>query len=424
MKKLPVFFLLLSMCMSCTKYHDPSIEVISRYYFGFMNAPGQKYMAGDMVDDSLSFYIININGMPYQDALIKFEVISGGGTLSSTDTRTDSLGKAYTTWQLGNETVMQKVRARIFSSEGDCVSSSELYEYGFRKNRWDEFSESPAGSMRSVAADTVNHMTLMVSGGNIYRMGDKYYNWNQVNSTGNRSYSSVDIDRTGVFYIASWDGYLMKSNDGGNSWLSCASPYTDISTTMHLYVANDNSIWAFANTYPTKYSTDGGSTWNIAGGDLSQWGYGDVFRMKDGSLLFHGSDCCSLHRSTDGGATWTPLQTPGYSLKAYVDENDNIYIVTQEGGISIYKSADYGLTFEKLYSVMPLWGTGLDHTFHIWHNTYYILIPGYGILRSDDLIHFTNFWLNENLIDMFITDNGVFIAKDRDMYTIYYYSSL
>jgi hypothetical protein len=229
----------------------------------------------------------------------------------------------------------------------------------------------------------------------------------------------VDVDSNGVFYLGTWDGNLMKSADGGHIWLPCTKPYPDLNLSVHAYVANDNSVWVFENYYPTKYSYDGGMTWNIAGSDLSQWGYGDIFRMKDGYLFFHGSDCCSLNRSTDGGATWTHVATPGLSLKMYADDNDNIYIITQENGLSIYISSDYGNTFNKVYTVTPLWGTDMRHTFNKWHGIYYIIIPGYGILKSDDLKHYSVFWTSNTIFDMFIDDTGTIIAKDWNMHTVY-----
>jgi hypothetical protein len=187
-----------------------------------------------------------------------------------------------------------------------------------------------------------------------------------------------------------------------------------------MHVSNDNYIWIYKFDYPTKYSKDGGNTWLTAGSGLSSYGFGDVFRLKNGSLLFHGSNCCSLSRSDDDGATWTHIATPGLSTKLYVNEKDEIFICTQLSGCWIYKSTDMGATFQSVYGVSPVFGTTMDNVFNKWKDFYYILIPGFGILKSSDLTHYQIYWLNYDLENLFIDHNGVLIAKDWNLKTVYY----
>jgi len=62
----------------------------------------------------------------------------------------------------------------------------------------------------------------------------------------------------------------------------------------------------------------------------------------------------------------------------------------------------------------------MENTFNKWGNFYYIIIPGYGILKSSDLIHYEVYWHNTDLRNLFIDYNGVLIAKDWDWKTVYY----
>jgi hypothetical protein len=62
----------------------------------------------------------------------------------------------------------------------------------------------------------------------------------------------------------------------------------------------------------------------------------------------------------------------------------------------------------------------MDNIFNKWGKTYYILIPGYGILKSDDLEHYEIYWINNELDNLFIDHNGVLIAKDWNNNTVYY----
>jgi hypothetical protein len=261
----------------------------------------------------------------------------------------------------------------------------------------------------------------MINSNQIYKQGERYYLWEPVNNPALVSPRTINMDRNRVIYVTTWSGELVKSTDHGVSWETCTKPFPDRPYYIYIDVSNDNYVWVFAWDHPTRFSKDGGITWNDAGSDLSSFGYGNIFRLKDGSLLFHGSNCCSLNRSFDNGLTWTKIATPGYSIKLFVDNKDEIFIVTQENGITIYKSTDYCSTFTSVTRVSPEWGTSdNDNIFSKWNNFYYILIPGWGILKSADLTHYEEFWHNSNLRDLFIDHNGVLIAKDWNMNTVYY----
>jgi hypothetical protein len=58
--------------------------------------------------------------------------------------------------------------------------------------------------------------------------------------------------------------------------------------------------------------------------------------------------------------------------------------------------------------------------FQLIDGSYWILVPGYGIVKSKDLLTFEDYWVNNSLTDLFIDHNGVIIAKDWDNMTVYY----
>jgi photosystem II stability/assembly factor-like uncharacterized protein len=275
--------------------------------------------------------------------------------------------------------------------------------------------------MAGMVADTVNKFTLMIAYGGLYRQGEKYYEWDKIDNPLLNSSGSIKMDSNGIIYITTGSGDIMRSNDHGETWKTCTKPYPDYPYFIYSSVSNDNWIWVFQWDHNTRFSKDGGNTWNDAGSNLSSYGYGNIFRLKDGSLLFHGSNCCSLNRSFNDGLTWNKIETPGYSIKLFVNDKDEIFIVTQENGITIYKSTDYALTFTSVITVSPDWGTSdNDNIFNKWGNFYYVLIPGWGILKSADLTHYEEYWRNPNLRDLFIDHNGVLVAKDWNMNTVYY----
>jgi hypothetical protein len=423
MKKTLFLIVIVWFGISCDRYPDPAYEILKQYSFGFQTASGQKFQAGEWVSDSIPFYAYNSSSTGQDSVKVIFKIVSGGGEITVSTTYTNSYGLAYTGWKLGTTSFEQKLRAISYDLSGNYLTSTDLVEYGFRTNAWDTCSLYPDGNIVGMIADTINKLTLMVAYNQIYKEGDAYYHWEPVNDPLLVSPRTINMDKNGIIYVSTWDGELVKSTDHGISWKTCTKPFPDRPYYFFVSLANDNSVWAFYFDYPTRFSKDGGITWTNAGSNLSSDGYGDVFRLKDGSLLFHGSNCCSLSRSFDDGITWTHITTPGYSLKLYVDDNDNVYIVTQEMGITIYRSTDFGTTFTKVYNVYPEWGTSMDNTFTMWGAYYYILIPGWGILKSYDLTNsasYTEYYHNTNLRNLFIDHNGVLIGKDWQSNTVYY----
>jgi hypothetical protein len=285
-------------------------------------------------------------------------------------------------------------------------------------------ADTPDGHITDMVADTVDHLTFMISGGALYKQGNRYYIWEKITDALLESPRTIEIDGDRTIYVSTWYGNIVKSTDHGVSWKKCTKPYADNPYYVYMNVANDNYIWVGKFDYPTIYSKDGGTTWQNGSIILSTFLNGNTFRLKNGFLVNHGTNGTSRNRlniSYDNGVTWTARETPGYSTVMYVNEKDEIYIATQENGFTIYQTTDLGLTFKRVHSVYPQWGTTMENNNFIrWNGFYYIIVPGYGILKSADLVNYENYWLNSNLNDLFIDSNGVLIAKDWDWKTVYY----
>jgi len=397
---------------------DPSMELLESYSFSFENQQGQRYNPGEEIDVVLQIY----NNMEPDQTPFKivFTVTEGGGSVAQETILTEDATKITTDWTLGPNSLDHKLKAEIFKLNGDYVTSILLTAITLRENEWDAVAEDPDGKIFDLAADTVAGVTLMISGSKLYRQGEKYYMWEKVTHPVLESPRTIEIDSRGTFFVSTWNGELVKSSDHGISWQKCTKPYPDNPYYIFMDVANDDYVWVFKFEYPTVFSADGGVTWQTAGSNLESFGYGDVFRLKRGTLLFHGSNCCSLNRSDDNGLTWTHIETPGGSTKLYVNDQEEIFICNQDGGFAILKSTDMGATFTRLFGCFPQFGTSMDNIFNKLKDTYYILVPGFGILKSHDLERYEIYWINAELNNLFIDHNGVFIAKDWNNRTIYY----
>jgi len=393
---------------SCDRFPDPEVKLLQDYYFGFQRNQGDRFFAGEWVDDSIGFIAVN-NNAPMKDSIkVLFEVVKGGGKITVSSSYTNKDGITYTGWKLGSESFDQILRAKTYDLSGNYLNSSDLVAYGFRTNTWDTLPDPPEYSISSMATDTVNRITFIVYSGKLYKQGERYYIWKEINGPFLSSIIKVFIDRNQVFYVCTWDGDLFKSTDHGESWKACTKPYSQLSYYLNVSITSDNYLWVSTYNLPTKYSKDSGQTWTELGSEISTHGLGDIFRLKDGSLVLHGADCCSLFRSVDDGLTWTQIETIYHTYNVFVDEKDEIFIIVHP--LTIYKSTDYGANFKYLYATSPEWISSFDHIFNKTGNFYYIKAPGYGILKSSDLVHLEEYWLNKNLRELYIDHNGVLLA--------------
>lgn len=412
--------LVLFLLASCTP--DPSREILEHYYFYFEDDNQNRLLAGETKDIVLNYERYKNTDAPADSIMVVFEPVTGGGSVSPSLSYVTPSKDATAEWQLGTNACKQRMRTSFYDLSGRYLTQVDRIAYGFRENEWDEISEDPDAGIRDMVADTVNKITLMVANSEVYRQGERYFIWEPVEEPEpewDGVPRTIEIDSHGLIYVSTWKGELYKSTDHGNSWTECTKPYPDRHEYIYNYVSNDDDVWAYAHGYPIKRSRDGGLTWEVISG-LEGAGFGDVFRLTDGRLLFHGSNCCSLHISDDDGASWTHIPTPGNSIKLYVNDDDEIIICTEYSGLDFYRSTDYGETFTLVHHTAPEYGTVMRNTFTRSKDFYYVLVPGYGILKTYDLVNYEAYWSNSELIDLFIDHKGVLIARDFDSETVYY----
>jgi hypothetical protein len=238
-------------------------------------------------------------------------------------------------------------------------------------------------------------------------------------------FSSLNIDAAGIIYLNNYFGQIYKSNDGGNSRNICNQPYPLHDYFNYLTVTKDGYLWTTATEIPKglRCSRDGGSTWSAdTAGLMPNELIGDIFRLNSGEILFQSLNW-NLYKSIDDGKTWQTITCPLHPTKLYVTENDEIIIFNQEnGGISIYKSTDIGQSYRKVYGIIPeSWLWPWKKTIQQKGDYYFMVIPGYGIIKTKDFENFETFWRNTNIIYLFQTHEGVLIAKDFSNDKVYYY---
>jgi hypothetical protein len=409
-------FLGLLFLFSCG--NDPSVEILENWNVNFENLNGARIFPGEEINAVIR---ITNNEASYEGVKVSFEIISGGGILSSIVDIVDQDGKAETVWTPGSESSDGILRAYVFNQAGERILYRDLQAKTFINDAWNTVTDDPDGKMMDLAADTLAGITYMVTNSTLFRQGERYYLWEKIEHTFLEQPRTIETDTNGSIYVSTWKGEIVKSSDHGLNWLRCTKPYPENPYFIYMWVSSDNYIWVWKHEYPVKVSKDGGLTWITVPQDLSQYGFGRVYRLDNGDLVMHGGNCCSLLISTDDGMSWTHIPTPGHSTRIFVDHTGRIFLLTQENGITIYSFDQVNTEFTRIHSVYPQWGSTWENNHFIrWQNFWYVVIPGSGIYKTFDMLQFQPYWNNTDLLDLFIDHNGVLIAKDWDWKTVYY----
>jgi len=413
---------LLFLVAGCSK--DPGRRVTDQHRLLFSNIQGQRLLAGESIDALFGFSVIKTERYPVDSVKVVFDVTAGGGYVNVASLWIAPDEVAATTWTVGSDSFRQVLTASVYDLEGNFIASLDLVACAFRENEWDEVTTGPDVQIWDMAADTVNDVTFMTTYSKIYKQGARYYIWEEVTSPlfqAPDSPRTVEIDSNGVLFVSTSGGNIIRSFDHGVTWQACPKPWPDITTYIQIYVSNDDRLWVYTADRPVRYSVDRGASWHNAGADAADGGIGDIFRLGDGTLVRHGLDCCSLAISDDDGQSWTRVQTPDYSHKVYVDGDDNILILSSVGtGETIFRSDNRGASFTPVHSVGVTFRSSYDNIFTRFGNSWYVAIPGYGIMKSADLLNYENYRVYSDLRTLFIDHNGVMIVKDEDFQSVWY----
>jgi len=409
MKNFIYSILILGLLSSCSKFPDPSIELINGYTI-YPYGSEQRGLAGEFLQDSL---LLQVSGLRNTSAgmRVEFSVMTGGGELTTPVAIVDQYGNAYTRWKTGFETNQQVVKASVYDLNGKFLSSSNFISYAFKPNAWDTMVAQPDANMWDMAADTINNLTFMCSNGQVFRQTDMYFNWEFVGINQSGFLNAVEVDSQGVIYASNSGGEVFVSVDKGQNWDRCNKPFPDNPGYIAMFVSNNDWVWASTGDKKLVCSKDHGSTWTDASGGLSDGdGLGEIYRHPDGTLFLR-TLISRLYKSADDGKNWTLINTIEYANEIYMEPNGDILVYSPYYKQRIMKSTDKCQSFTELYSVVTNTGMSGFNFFNYYKGTYYILIPGKGIITTTDMIHFEDYWNNRDLFNFFIDNNGVLIAK-------------
>jgi photosystem II stability/assembly factor-like uncharacterized protein len=170
------------------------------------------------------------------------------------------------------------------------------------------------------------------------------------------SWSLVDISESSLDYysvtclgdncdnaLIAGDGIIL-TRSGGNFSMMVSEDYQDI---RQLHALDNNVIIGDRNGADYLRSTDNGSTWTVIDGLTANFqGTFMSFYNSTSGYVFDSDKI--LHKTTDGGATWTPVSTAVEGNPIAVHWRDANKGWRQDSGQDIFKTTDGGLSWTNL----------------------------------------------------------------------------
>lgn len=165
-----------------------------------------------------------------------------------------------------------------------------------------------------------------------------------------------------ILYAGTAAGGIFKSTNMGDNWMPIADNLAglgisdiviDPTNPQVIYAATGDFDGGHMSSIGVFKSTDGGDSWNVTGltFTLSQtYLIAHLAIDPANNQIIYATGRDAIHRSADGGATWTEVYSPGtnFFFNDIVKIGTNWFVSDKSG--SIYKSDAAGTTFTQYYN--------------------------------------------------------------------------
>lgn len=162
--------------------------------------------------------------------------------------------------------------------------------------------------------------------------------------------ASLAIDPTSptnVVYAGAIGSGVLRSDNGFDSWAYTTGLESEDVWSLAV-TSTANPIYAYAGAGGGIYISINGTNWNLAGGTGigTEKFYVLVVDPQDSRTVYVGTKEKGVHRTADGGISWTPRGLDTKTVRAlalYPGDSEIIYAGTQSAGI--FKSTDGGASW-------------------------------------------------------------------------------
>ena len=203
-----------------------------------------------------------------------------------------------------------------------------------------------------IEAGNENHIIIGGETGGVWRTTDGAQTWSHLTDYfSHLSVYSVAIhpDNANTYFFGSSAGNIFKSTDSGATWTLLATIGNSIVNRILINPDNTNIMFAAAENSGLYRSVDGGQNWTKPVSDNR--GYDFEFKPGDLSVVY--ASGTGVHKSTDGGATFTTLGgfTNSPKMMGVSAANPEALYVLEASGSrfgALYSSTNSGTSFTKL----------------------------------------------------------------------------
>lgn len=236
-------------------------------------------------------------------------------------------------------------------------------------NGWSNLSDvTPSGAMvafRGVYGSGANQVLAVGSFGSIYRTTVSGSTWTQPSSSGETLYAIWGTGNT--FYAVGANGSIVKSSDGGQSWVSQSSTTTEVlrgifgTSASQVVAAGDNGV--------IVRTSDGNSWSQVTSGVPTSF---FAVTAIDATTFFACGSNAVVLRSDNGGQTWqatSSLAVVGNARSLWGSASDGIYVGASNG--TLWRSSDRGQNWNSIptggamNSWYGLWGVPLGMAYSV-----------------------------------------------------------
>ncbi|MBN1822131.1 MAG: hypothetical protein JW833_15530 [Prolixibacteraceae bacterium] len=418
MRKLILLFLIILLCYSCDKYPFPGSKILEDVDFQLIGND-QQVKAGDYFPDSVGVIIdmesVIIEGE--KEFRMEIEVTEGEGTVDQQIVYSNRNGRMLTRWKTGKNSNEQKLKAKIYDSQNRFLTETRISGISYFSGGWNLISSGLLTKIDDLIIDTMNHRSVMVANGNMYKNGEDFFHWELINSSFSGSVICLEVDSKGILYAGAGQGRLYKSSDWGESWSQCTKPIPENNGDYQLSVSSDDYFWAYRQSFGIWCSKDRGISWQRDTVGLAYSSImGGVYRLNDGSHICVAQSQMQIFRTWDDGLTWEQMNSPEGVRSCYVTNYSEIVILAERNGYTIFKSSDFGVTYKTIRSVTPshlIFPIG--NNFGMLENQYYLYIPGSHVYKTSDFETFESLLIADDQRYLYIDHRGtLFVCGNSD----------
>jgi photosystem II stability/assembly factor-like uncharacterized protein len=177
------------------------------------------------------------------------------------------------------------------------------------------------------------------SDGIIIKTVDGGETWDTIVAAAPNGFTKIEFITPMRGFVVGWGNTFMITEDGGATWQNVTAG-TDVYYYSSLVFYDENLGFSGAITngsiLEAYITTDGGATWNPATDTTNMAEFAACF--ADDSTLFSVGQDQVISKSTDGGNSWTVIDTGTptfYNLEVFFKDVNNGIVATEDGTLRI-----------------------------------------------------------------------------------------